>query len=224
MCFKKLKKGIFMSLVNKTPLKEQVYTIIKDRIMSQQYQMGERININSLALELGISNTPIRDALALLEKERLITITPYAGPQVVRLNSTVFHETFDAVLVLLLGGYEFCIYHNRIPLLASLMSESIDVQKAVADTGSHRAFAEATIAVDTAIVTACNNPHLTSIFSGTFSLQTLLLIHDYRTSDYDRWGNIREHEIILGNITAGRYEEARKLLQQHYVRSILFSY
>ena len=31
-----LKKGNIMSLLNKTPLKDQVYTIIKDRIMSQQ--------------------------------------------------------------------------------------------------------------------------------------------------------------------------------------------
>ena len=213
-----------MALINRTPLKNQVYAIIKDRIMSSTYHLGEKINISALAQELNISSTPIRDALTLLEKEGLVTISQYAGPQVIQLNSTVFHEVFDSVLVLLLGGYEFCIYQDRIPTLVSLMSESIDAQKAIVHTASNRAFAEATIAVDAAIITTCNNPRLAAIYNGAFSVQTLLLIHDYETQNYDRLQNIREHEAILDMIASGRSQEARELLKQHYARSILFAH
>ncbi len=213
-----------MAIVNKSPLKNQIYDIIKGRIMNSEYQLGEKINIKTLSRELGVSTTPIRDALTLLEKESLVTINPYAGPQVVQLNSTIFRETFDAVLILLLGGYEYCLNRDRIPILTALLSESMDAQKAVADTGSNRVFAEATSAVDTALMTACNNMHLMDIYNGTFALQTLLLIHDYQTHDYDRWANIREHEMILNAISSGESDKARELLKMHYARSILFAH
>ena len=113
---------------------------------------------------------------------------------------------------------------SSVDWLTALLSESMDVQKAVADTGSNRVFAEATIAVDTALMTACNNMHLMDIYNGTFALQTLLLIHDYQTHDYDRWANIREHEMILNAISSGESDKARELLKMHYARSILFAH
>ena len=73
-------------------------------------------------------------------------------------------------------------------------------------------------------MTACNNMHLMDIYNGTFALQTLLLIHDYQTHDYDRWANIREHEMILNAISSGESDKARELLKMHYARSILFAH
>ena len=46
-------------------VKEQTYQIIKEKILNQEYPAGARININELAEELGISNSPIREALSL---------------------------------------------------------------------------------------------------------------------------------------------------------------
>ena len=34
-----------MAIVNKSPLKNQIYDIIKGRIMNSEYQLGEKINI-----------------------------------------------------------------------------------------------------------------------------------------------------------------------------------
>lgn len=42
-------------------VKEQTYQIIKEKILNQEYPAGARININELAEELGISNSPIRE-------------------------------------------------------------------------------------------------------------------------------------------------------------------
>ena len=48
-------------------MRDQVYEIIKNRILSREYSLGEPINIVHLSKELGISNTPIREALSQLE-------------------------------------------------------------------------------------------------------------------------------------------------------------
>jgi DNA-binding GntR family transcriptional regulator len=48
-------------------------------LMSQQIRPGERVNIDALARTLGVSVTPIRESLARLESEALVTKKPLAG-------------------------------------------------------------------------------------------------------------------------------------------------
>ncbi|MFQ7739785.1 MAG: GntR family transcriptional regulator, partial [Emergencia timonensis] len=63
-------------------VKEQTYQIIKEKILNQEYPAGARININELAEELGISNSPIREALSLLEQQGLVISNRSSGATV----------------------------------------------------------------------------------------------------------------------------------------------
>lgn len=211
-----------MPITVSSQLKMQAYNTIKDRIMDQIYSPGERININLLSKELNINKAQIKDAIAILESEGLITDHSAGYAQVVVLNSSIFKENFDTIYIILLGAYELCIKKNLISQLVPLMSESIDYQRQIAPTATNREFAEATIAVDQSILTACKNQTIFDMHNGTFGIQTLLLIHDYESRPYDRMGNIHEHENILQAIASNNPEQARILLRQHYNRSILF--
>ena len=62
-----------MATIIKTSTKDQVYDIIKEKIFLQEYDLGDTINITALSSELGVSNTPIREALSKLEAEGLVT-------------------------------------------------------------------------------------------------------------------------------------------------------
>ena len=57
-----------MDTVSRITIKEQVYNVIKQKILHQKYQLGEKINIDALAAELQVSNSPIIEALMLLAK------------------------------------------------------------------------------------------------------------------------------------------------------------
>ena len=67
-------------------VKEQTYQIIKEKILNQEYPAGARININKLAEELGISNSPIREALSLLEQQGLVISNRSSGATVTTLS------------------------------------------------------------------------------------------------------------------------------------------
>ncbi|PCI51099.1 MAG: hypothetical protein COB49_02765 [Alphaproteobacteria bacterium] len=56
-----------------------VYESIKKLILQQALPLGKRIYIEPLADELGVSNTPVREALIQLSTERIIKNEPYAG-------------------------------------------------------------------------------------------------------------------------------------------------
>jgi DNA-binding GntR family transcriptional regulator len=69
-------------------LTSEVYDAILDRITSLEIAPGARINVDTLARELGVSQTPIREALSRLEAEGLVLKTHLighrAGPQLTR--------------------------------------------------------------------------------------------------------------------------------------------
>ena len=66
----------------KTVLASAVYDALKARIMDQAYPPGERLNIDALAIDLSLSPTPVREALARLSAERLVTFEPFKGYRV----------------------------------------------------------------------------------------------------------------------------------------------
>lgn len=60
-------------------LADDVYDILRDGLMSRRIEPGSRLNLDSLARELHVSNTPVRQALARLESEGLVTKEAYRG-------------------------------------------------------------------------------------------------------------------------------------------------
>ncbi|NLY72494.1 MAG: GntR family transcriptional regulator, partial [Tissierellia bacterium] len=61
---------------------EQIYEIIKQRIIHLDYEPGEVLNEVELAKEFGISRTPVRRVFQLLQNDKLLNIIPRYGAQV----------------------------------------------------------------------------------------------------------------------------------------------
>jgi DNA-binding GntR family transcriptional regulator len=64
---------------DKNALASSVYEQLKGRIMYQSFKPEARLNIDALALDLVVSPTPVREALARLAAERLVTFEPFKG-------------------------------------------------------------------------------------------------------------------------------------------------
>lgn len=69
-------------IVKKTNLSEDIMALIKEKIIEGEINPGDRIIETKLAKELGISQTPIREALQRLSGEGIITLVPNKGPVV----------------------------------------------------------------------------------------------------------------------------------------------
>lgn len=69
-------------------LADEVYDALLGQMMSLRIEPGSRVTIDVLARELGVSQTPIRDALNRMESEGLVVRVPHAGyripPQITR--------------------------------------------------------------------------------------------------------------------------------------------
>lgn len=65
--------------IGRSGLATRAYEALREQILDQTIAPGARINIDQLAAELGVSSSPIREALARLLSERLVTFEPYIG-------------------------------------------------------------------------------------------------------------------------------------------------
>lgn len=64
-------------------------------IIEERYAPGDRLNENQIAATWGVSRSPLREALRILEKRGLVVITPQRGARVTALSLKELEELFD---------------------------------------------------------------------------------------------------------------------------------
>jgi len=67
------------SMLNLKSLKEQVYDYLREQMELGEIRPGDVINMEDTSRELGVSRTPLRDALLQLEAENFVSILPRRG-------------------------------------------------------------------------------------------------------------------------------------------------
>ncbi|MDL2226589.1 GntR family transcriptional regulator [Deltaproteobacteria bacterium OttesenSCG-928-M10] len=72
--------------------KNEIFKLIQDKILFLDWEPGSSINEAALSKELGVSRTPIREALIILERERFIDIYPQRGTFVSLIDLNLVRE------------------------------------------------------------------------------------------------------------------------------------
>lgn len=85
--------------VGNTPsFKEQAYALIKDAILFNRFRVGAIYSQKAICTELGISRTPVREALLELQKDGYVSFCRGKGVQVVPVSQTMAHDILEARL------------------------------------------------------------------------------------------------------------------------------
>jgi DNA-binding GntR family transcriptional regulator len=87
-------------LIEVPNLRERVYQALKEMIIIQEIPPGEKLDEDSLASQLGVSRTPIRESLCRLENEGIVKIIPRRGAFIVRHSKESINEILSVREVL----------------------------------------------------------------------------------------------------------------------------
>ena len=71
-----------MARIKKASLVDQIYSRLREDIITLKIPMGTRLNVNELQSELGVSCTPIREAVNRLQQEELVIYENNVGARV----------------------------------------------------------------------------------------------------------------------------------------------
>jgi DNA-binding GntR family transcriptional regulator len=106
--------------------------MLRSAILSGALEPDSRLYEHRIAAELGVSRTPVREALAMLEAEELVVSVPGKGSVVRRITPDEVRETYDVRAVLEGHAASLAAERIRAPELAKLRRLARDMRRALA--------------------------------------------------------------------------------------------
>lgn len=209
-----------MSGLIRVSMKQQVYDIIKQRILSQIYDLGAPINIVSLSKELSISNTPIREALSMLCAEGLVVSNVNSKFRVVELTEQSMRELNETAFIILSGSYICCCINEKVTLLENLLQEAFAVQQKAYQEEDTVHYIQKAMEFDDCFVKATGNKKLISVFDGLSDMLFLSIRYAYQHSQMAKHQNLEEHLALLNAVKARDSVSVQRLLYTHYDKHI----
>ena len=201
---------------NHRPLREIVYEELKMQILTGKIVPGTRMMEVELADDMGVSRTPIREAIRQLEKEGLVTIEPRRGAYASQISVKDMVDILEVRQNLEGLAAFFAAQRMTKDVQEELHRVSKNYDQAVAD-GDMAAMIKSDTRFHRIIVEASNNHVLLQMIE---QLQELVLRFRYLYySDFKRADDMpSEHEAIYEAIVAGDADAAREAADIHIQR------
>jgi len=113
---------------SKKSAREIAYDFIEERILKGLFEPGEFLDETELAAAIGVSRTPIREALHRLRAERFIDLQPRRGAQVRNITPVEMDEVYETRIVIETAAYErICRNQKPVPNLADEILQQMEV-------------------------------------------------------------------------------------------------
>lgn len=192
---------------------DQVYTAIRDRITEGVLARGARIHQEDLADELGVSRTPVREALRRLAAEGLVEMRTNRGARVADVTPAEMHAAYEARLVIEPGAARLAARLRPPSPLAAMRDALAAQRRAIPDVG--RSF-EANRRFHLALVQAAGNEFLLQFVRRLWVARIGVVIYERQSESPERMRlDADEHEQILAAIESGNGRGAESLTRRH---------
>lgn len=200
-------------LQNHRPLREIVYEQLKMQILTGKIVPGTRMMEVELADEMGVSRTPVREAIRKLEKEGLVTIEPRRGAYASDISVKDMVDTLEVREDL--EGLAAALAAER--MSAEQIEELIKITRGYSEAIKNSDM-EKIISYDEQFhkyIVACSGNKTLIQLSETVQELALRFRYLYY-DDFSRYENMPvEHKHIIEAITSGDIEEARTVADEH---------
>lgn len=211
--------GDELGIQNGKQIFQNVVERLRTKIMTAEWQQGTRLNIRSIAQELGVSFTPVRDAINILAQEGLVTVIPRSGVFVTKYTEKDVRELYGARMTIeptIVRCHGHMVDETWLSRARSLLDadEAISLESLYVDKAAFERSMELDGQFHLHLVGLAANERLTDIIKG-------LNVHR-RTARYlfgirpERNPTPRrEHREILSSLSEGDYKTAADTLHHH---------
>ncbi len=206
---------------------EDVYIILKQKILSREFIPGQRLHLSNLEKQMGISRTPIKDALNRLTTEGFIEIKARKGTYIAKPPLTKIAESFDVRVVLEIYAIELIAKKLTESQLKQLSTILLNMDRLINSTESNE-----WSNIHQKFVTLDNKMHalLLSFTENTCLVQSWERIHihskmahiPYIYSENELEISHNEHQKLINALEAKNTVVAKKILKNHLNRAKSF--
>ena len=118
-----------MARIKKASLVDQIYSRLREDIITLKIPMGTRLNVNELQSELGVSCTPIREAVNRLQQEELVIYENNVGARVLTLDEHDVREIHELALTLQQAAVQLSMKNGNLDEKLDAVEEQLDRYK-----------------------------------------------------------------------------------------------
>lgn len=193
-------------------LKEQVYEYLRVEISRQNLAPGSMINMEATSKKLGISKTPLRDALIQLEMEGFVTIIPRRGIYVNTLTTDDIREFYQIIGALessaLLAGFPG-LKQTHINKMKKLIG---GMQKAL-ESDNFEQFYKKNLEFHDTYIQLCGNKTLSRYINQLKRRLYDFILQSQWIKEWEEASN-KEHQKLFNLLEAGKVNEAAKFIKE----------
>lgn len=200
------------------PSSERAYREIKRRLFDNEFSPGTAFLEEELAQLLGMSRTPVREAMIRLAKEGMIEIRPRHGMRVLSVSADDMREIYEALTGLESTAAEIVARRGLSTAELEGLREAVREMDKALGQDDLRAWAQADEKFHASLVQATNNRRLIALVGQLWDqahrarLLTLHLRPKPTTSN-------RDHEALVTAIAERDPEKARRIHHEHRARA-----
>ncbi len=199
------------------PFRDSLHSLLTDRlrtmILTQHLKPGDRINELALSASLGVSRTPMREALKVLASEKLVTLFPYRGAIVANLSPDLIGQLFEVEGVI--ESQAAALACDR-ATDAELDAFETDHHRMVAlfEAGDHAGYFAVNQGLHEALVAMAHNSSLTEVHAGVMAQ---LERTRYAAPTFEhRWQRaVEQHDVILKMLKARDADSLPGMIRDH---------
>lgn len=198
-------------------IRSRVVEALRDAIVQGRLKSGERIRERELVQSLGISRSPLREAIRVLEAEGLVSTAPHRGAWVSELSPADLRETTDVRIML--ETYAARLASKALDDAAfDAMAEQIERARKRKQGRNVAAELNSSMGFHDLFVEACGNRKLIQLYQ-----VVKRHLRRYQLLSFSRLGRgrraLEEHVQILGALRARNVAEVERLLVEHLTRA-----
>lgn len=206
-------------------LRQKAYEIIQKRLLNGEIRAGDLVSEMALAEEIGMSRTPVREAIGQLELEGLFDKVPRVGTLVRLPKQRELAELYGvrealegfvtSLAVNSLTGQQFLELESHQAAIGELIRKTEDAGASVLDASGLVRFFDADIRFHAVIIGTTDNQHLLKIIN---EFRVVQRVFEYGRMFYDLAlirSAMDEHEQILAALKNGDSIKARNTMGFH---------
>lgn len=198
-------------------LTEIALTHLREAIVSGDLGLGEQLSEGALARELGISKTPVREALQRLQSEGLVRIVPQTGSFVFTMSAIEVRELCELRLTLEQAAVRLAVAREREALIRDLEVIVAEMQAALA-AGEVRRYLALDTAYHAAFFARCGNALFREAHDRLVGRIAALRTHLAQKPSHTA-RSMDEHAGMLEAVRTGDDTGVARLLDQHIERT-----
>ena len=197
----------------KLPAAARAYRVIKESILDRTHPGGTLLTEGELAEQVGVSRTPVREALLRLEADGLVRLYPKKGALVLPVSADEIADVLET--------RELVEVHAALKAVGAAggllpeLRQRVTEMRAARAAGDSVAFMAADRAFHRAIVATAGNTVLIGLYDSLRDRQLRMGVEYVRSGPERMDRAIAEHETIVRALSSGDTERVRRSVHRH---------